>query len=82
MAPSTSSKIKNPTRIDIGRPTKKTCICGIRRESTPSPRLNSRPNTTNGAESWMPMLNAVATVRVVSAATSPRSGISPGWNSE
>ena len=63
MAPSTSSRIRKPTRIDSGTPTKNTCICGISRDSTPSPRLNRRPNTRNGAESWMPMRNAPATVR-------------------
>ena len=35
--------------IDSGMPTKNTCICGISRDSTPSPILNSRPNTRNGA---------------------------------
>ena len=50
MAPTTSSRIRKPSRIDSGMPTKNTCICGISRDSTPSPRLNSRPNTRNGAD--------------------------------
>ena len=57
-------RIRKPTRIDSGTPTKNTCICGIRRDSTPSPILNTRPNTRNGAESWIPILNAAAKARV------------------
>ena len=70
-----------PTSIESGRPTKNTCICGISRESTPSPKLKSRPKTMNGAESCTPMRKASAMVRVVSAAMSPLNGTSPGRNS-
>ena len=41
-------------------------------------QLNTRPNTRNGAESWMPTRNASAIVRVTSAATSETIGTSPG----
>ena len=37
--------------IDSGSATKNTCICGISRDSTPSPMLNRKPKTMNGAES-------------------------------
>jgi hypothetical protein len=33
--------------------------------------LKTRPNTRNGAESWMPILKAAAKARVASAAMSP-----------
>src|SRR5881227_2950233 len=52
MAPITRIRMRKPMMIEAGRPTKNTCICGIRRASTPSPRLNRRPNTMNGAEKW------------------------------
>ena len=51
MAPITNSSSSKPSRIDSGRPMKNTCICGISRDNTPKPRLNSNPNTRNGAES-------------------------------
>ena len=54
--------MRKPTRIDSGMPTKNTCICGISRDSTPSPRLNRSPNTRNGAASCTPMRKAPATV--------------------
>ena len=73
-----SAKISRPSRIDSGTPTKNTCICGISRASTPSPILNTRPNTRNGADSCMPMRNAPAKVLVISAAASPVGRHSPG----
>ncbi len=80
MAPSVITRKIKPSNIDSGSATKNTCICGISRDSTPSPILKISPKTRNGADSWMPMRNAPATVLVMSAAASPAAGISPGAN--
>jgi hypothetical protein len=50
MVPSTSRKNRSPSRIDSGSATKNTCICGISRDSTPSPILNSSPKARNGVD--------------------------------
>jgi hypothetical protein len=47
--------------IEAGVATKNTCICGIRRESTPRPRLNRMPKAMNGCTTWRWWRSAIPT---------------------
>ncbi|KAF0121537.1 MAG: hypothetical protein FD152_3821 [Xanthobacteraceae bacterium] len=67
-----------PTPMVTGMATKKTCICGISLDSTPSPMLKTSAKTRNGAESWMAIRKDLAITVVRNCAASPDAGRMPG----
>lgn len=78
ITPIVARKTSMPIRIAAGVATKNTCICGIRRESTPRPRLNRMPKAMNGAEICTARVKPRATACTAKAAASPVAGMPTG----